>query len=45
VPGEIEVGCSEILLVQKTGQALEWAAQGGGAITIPGGVQEMFGCT
>ena len=26
------------------GQALEWAAQGGGGITFPGGVQEMFRC-
>ena len=25
-------------------QALEWAAQGGGGITDPGGVQRTFGC-
>jgi len=23
---------------------LEWAAQGGGLVTVPGGVQEMFEC-
>jgi len=23
---------------------LEWAAQGGGGVTIPGGVQETSGC-
>jgi len=26
------------------GQALEQAAQGGGGVTSPGGVQEMCGC-
>jgi len=25
-----------------SGQALEWAAQEGGWVTIPGGVQEIF---
>ena len=25
---------------QESGQALEWAAQGGGRVTIPGGIQE-----
>jgi len=25
-------------------QALEWAAQGGGGVIDPGGVQETFGC-
>ena len=25
-------------------QALEWAAQGGGAVSMPGGVQETFRC-
>jgi len=23
---------------------MEWAVQGGGGVTIPGGVQEMFRC-
>ena len=26
------------------GQALEWAAQGGGGVTEPGGVQRTFVC-
>jgi len=26
------------------GQALEWAAQGGGGIAVPKGVQETFRC-
>ena len=29
--------------IGKTGQALEWAAQGGGGVTNPGGVQGRFG--
>lgn len=30
----------------KSGEVLEWAVQGSGEVTIPGGVQEMFrGCT
>ena len=28
----------------KGGQALEWAAQRGGGVTEPGGVQRAFGC-
>ena len=32
-----------MLLVQKSGQALEWAAQEGGGVTDPGGVQGTFG--
>ena len=27
-----------------SGQVLEWAAQGGDAVTVPGGVQERFRC-
>ena len=34
----------EILLLCKGGQALEWAAQRGGGVTEPGGVQRAFGC-
>ena len=30
-------------ILWKSGQALEWAAQGGGGVTDPGGVQWMFG--
>ena len=26
------------------GQALQWAAQWGGGVTEPGGVQRVFGC-
>ena len=43
-PMEIQTGCQEILLFQKSGQTLEWAAQGGGGVTDPGGVQGTFGC-
>ena len=41
-PGEIQAGHYEILLFQKSGQALEWAALGSGGVTDPGGVQGMF---
>jgi len=34
----------EELLLQKGGQVLEQAAQGGGEVTNPGGFQEMFKC-
>ena len=30
--------------LQKSGQALEWAAQGSGGVTVPGGVQEKCRC-
>ena len=30
------------ILLWKSGQALEWAAQGGGGVTDPGGVQGTF---
>ena len=42
--GFIQAGCQEIPLFQKSGQALEWAAQGGGGVTEPRGVQAMFRC-
>jgi len=29
-------------LLPENGQALQWAAQGGGGLTIPGGVQDTF---
>ena len=32
------------LIFQKSSQALEWAGQGGGGVTIVEGVQEMCGC-
>jgi len=33
-----------MLLLQESSQALEWAAWGGGGVTVPGGVQEPFRC-
>ena len=39
---EVQVGRQEILLQWECGQALEWAAQGDGGVTVPGGVQEML---
>lgn len=42
MPREIQACCQEILLFQKSGQALQWA-QGGGGVTNPGGVQGTFG--
>ena len=36
--------CQEQFLLQKSGQALGRAAQGGGGVTVPGGVQEAFRC-
>ena len=32
------------LFSKKSGSALEWAAQGGGRVTVPAGVQEQQGC-
>ena len=29
---------------RQSGQALDWAAQGGGGVTVSGGVQETFRC-
>ncbi len=34
----------ETLKLRKSGNALEQAAQGGGGVTVPGGVQEMCRC-
>ena len=33
----------EKLLLSESGRALEWPAQGGGGVTVPGGVQEASG--
>lgn len=33
---------SSFTLFWKSGQMLEWAAQGGGWVTIPGDVEETF---
>ena len=40
-PGEVQVGYKEKFPLRKTGEVV---AQGGGGITIPGGVQEMSRC-
>ena len=44
VPGQVQVGYQEKVLLQKSSQVLEWAAQGGSGIIIPGGVQEQWRC-
>ena len=41
--GEAQVEYQEKFL-QKSGQMLEWAAQGSVGVTIPGGVQREFRC-
>jgi len=38
VPGEVQVGYEEEFLLRISGNALATAARGGGAVTIPGGV-------
>lgn len=43
VSGEVQVGHQEEFLHGKAGQALELAAQGGGAVTILGSIQEVAG--
>ena len=44
MPGEVQVGYQEKFLLQRSGGALAQAAQGGGGVTIPQGVQEMVRC-
>ena len=39
-----EVGYREKFLVRKSSDAVAQAAQGGGGVTIPGGVQELSRC-
>ena len=41
---EVQVVFLEKFLLQKSGDALTQAAQGGGGVTIPGGVQETRRC-
>jgi len=38
------VGYEEQFLLRKCSEAVAQAAQSGGGITIPGGVQELCGC-
>jgi len=40
VPGEVQIGYEEKLL-QKSDLAQEQSAQGGGGVTVPGGIQEI----
>ena len=40
----IQVGYYEKFLLRKSGEALAQAAQGGGGVTVPGGVQELWRC-
>ena len=38
------VGYSEIFLLWRSNSAWEWAACGGGRVTVPGGVEELCRC-
>ena len=40
----VQFGRLEKFLLWKSGQALEWAAQGGGGVANPAGVQEKGRC-
>ena len=40
-PEEVQVGYQEEIILRKSSEALAQAAQGGGQVTIPEGVQEM----
>lgn len=42
--GKSQISCQEEFLHGKNSQALEQAAQEGGEVTVPGGVQESCGC-
>ena len=44
MPGGVQVGYGEKCILRKSGAAVAQAAQGGGAVTIPGGVPEPCGC-
>ena len=44
MPEEIQVGHKEKFLLHNSDQALEWAVQKGGGVTVPGGVKETFRC-
>ena len=44
-PGEVYIGHEAKHLHCKGGQALEEAAHGGGGITSPGGVSEIYKCS
>ena len=42
--GDVQVGYEEKILLRKSGAAVAQAAQGGGGVTVPGGVPEPCGC-
>lgn len=42
-PGEVQVGYWGTFLLRKSGQALEWAAQGSSGDPIPAGIEERCG--
>ena len=42
--GDVQVGYEEKFLLRKSGVAVSQAAQGGGGVTVPGGVPEPCGC-
>ena len=44
MPGELQAGYEEKILLRKSSEALAQAAQGGDGVTIPGGVQEPCRC-
>ena len=44
VPGEVQVGYLEKILLWESCWALEQAAQGGGGVTITGSIQETYRC-
>ena len=41
----VQVGYEEKFLLRRSGEALERAAQGGGGVTVPDGIQEMCSCS
>ena len=40
----VQVGYEEEFLLRKSSEAVAQAAQGGGGVTVPGGVPEPCGC-
>jgi len=46
VPGEVQTEYLKKFLLRKSSEALAQTAQGGGGVTVPGGVQKKRrGCT
>ena len=41
---EVQVRYQEEFLLRESSEAVAQAAQGGGAVTVPGGVEEPCGC-